>query len=205
MKWEDFNAHHTDLRRARACLGLRPGLCAIGRNHDLELERRRLVAEGHGRWLQQAIPRREGHGRGSRQPADLRQDAGRMRCRRRWFARHSFDRKSRIRNLLEPVPGLLRRSEDAGLHGRDRRQVPRLQAHGTRGRRQGLCDAMGFRPGRHVLPPRLLREGRHRPGNDQDLGRFHRGRQEASGSQSRRHHDPGRHKRRHRILPDDRQ
>ncbi|CCV04335.1 hypothetical protein MESS2_1270025 [Mesorhizobium metallidurans STM 2683] len=71
MKWEDFNAHHTDLRRARACPGLRPGSCAVRRNHDLELEHRRFVAEGHRRRLQQAIPRHQGHGPGSRQPADL--------------------------------------------------------------------------------------------------------------------------------------
>ena len=167
-------------RRACACPDLRPGIRAIRRNHDLELEHRSLVAEGHRRRLQQAVPRREGYGRGPRQPADLRQDAGRMRRRRRRTAGHPVDRKPRIRDLLEPVPRLLRRSEDAGLYRRDRRQVPRFQAHRTRGRRQGLCHALGFRPGRHVLPPRLLRKGRRRPGNDQDLGRFHCRRQEDS-------------------------
>ena len=70
-KWEDFNAHHTDLRRAFACPGLRPGPRAIRRTHDLELEHRRLVAEIDGRRLQQEIPRHQGHRSGPRQPADL--------------------------------------------------------------------------------------------------------------------------------------
>ena len=35
-------------------------------------------------------------------------------------------------------------------------EVPRLQTHRARGERQGLCDAVGLRPGCHVLPPRLL-------------------------------------------------
>ena len=60
----------------------------------------------------------------------------------------------------------------------DRRQVPRFQAHRTRGRRQGLCHALGLRPGGDVLPPRLLRKGGRRSRNHQDLGRFHCRRQE---------------------------
>ncbi|CDX26120.1 hypothetical protein MPLB_740027 [Mesorhizobium sp. ORS 3324] len=71
MKWEDFNAHHTDLRGARACHRLRPRHGAIRRNHDLELEHRRFVAEGYRRGLQQEVPRHQGHGSGPRQPADL--------------------------------------------------------------------------------------------------------------------------------------
>ncbi len=73
---------------------------------------------------------------------------GGMRRRRRRAAGHPFHREPRIRDLLEPVPRLLRRSEDARLHRRDRRQVPRFQAHRARSRRQGLCHAVGFRPGR---------------------------------------------------------
>ena len=118
-------------------------------------------------------------------------------------ARHRLDRERRGRELLEPVPRLLRRPAYAGLHRRGPGEIPRLQAHRARGRRQGLCDAVGFRPGRHVLPPRLLREGRRRSGLDQDLGRFHRRRQEDPGRQSGRDHDQRRFQRRHRILPHD--
>ena len=76
--------------------------------------------------------------------------------------------------------------QDARLHGRGPGEIPRLQAHRARSRRRGLCDAVGFRPGRHVLSPRFLREGRRRSGLDQDLGRFHRRRQEDPGGQSGR-------------------
>ncbi|CDX41509.1 hypothetical protein MPLA_430006 [Mesorhizobium sp. ORS 3359] len=57
MKWEDFNAHYTDLRRAFACPGFRPGAGAVRRDHHLELEHRRFVAEVDGRGLQQEISR----------------------------------------------------------------------------------------------------------------------------------------------------
>ena len=96
--------------------------------------------------------------------------------------------------------------QDARLHRRDRRGLPRLQAHRARGRRRGLRDAVGLRPGGRCStaatstrrPASIPR--RSRPGT-------------ISSPPARRcmeanpgvGDDPGRPQRRHRVVPHDRQ
>ena len=101
------------------------------------------------------------------------------------------DREQRGRSLLGALPRLLRQPQ--GVRRREiQGRLRAVQMGGAFGWRRDLFAALGFRPGRRLLPARPLREGRRRPGLHQDLGRLHRGRQE-DPRRDRRQGEDGNH------------